>query len=116
MINVPHYMDGYFDLYRVEESEEGDYPVEVLKNQDMRIYYREIAVFDRLRFELKQGGKEVTLKVRIPRYEKIDSHCHCLINGIFHEVYNAAHIINKDGWPETELTLVAPEKNREVKE
>ena len=67
-------------------------------------------------FQFTRGGKEVTLKVRIPRYEKIDSHCHCLINGIFHEVYNAAHIINKDGWPETELTLVAPEKNREVKE
>lgn len=116
MINVPMYADGYFDLYRAEEDDSTDFPVEKLVNQKLRVNYREISVFDKLRYELSQGGKEVTLKVRIPQYKKIDSHCFCLIDGIYHEVYNAAHIVNKDGFPETELTLIAPEKNREVRE
>lgn len=76
---------------------------------DMAICYREVSVYDRLRNDLYASGKEVTLKVRIPAYRKIDSNYYVSIDDVIHHVYNAAHVISKDGFPETELTLITPE-------
>lgn len=108
---IPNYCDGVLKLYRLEEDTESDYPKTELVDQDLEIYYNEISVYDRLRFELGQGGKQITMKIRIPQYKQIDSNCYCLIDGIYHQVYNAAHIMTDDTFPETELTLIAPEKN-----
>lgn len=111
---IPCYCDGFFDLFRVEEDTETDFPKMKLVDQNMRIYFNEISVYDRLRFELGQGGKQVTKKIRIPACKQIDSNCYCKIDGIFHQVYNAAHLMTDGTFAETELTLIAPEKNREV--
>lgn len=113
--NCPEYTDGYFDLYRIKESEESDFPEQYYEDTGLHgIWYKELSVFDKLRYTLDEQGKEVTMKIVIPQYRGIDSHCACLINGVFHQVYNAAHIISKTGFPETELTLIRPENNREV--
>ena len=56
----------------------------------------------------------MTMKVRIPRYTEVDSNCVCVIEGIQHLVYNAAHVTDKNGFPETELTLVRPEKELRI--
>lgn len=111
---VPTYCDGFIELYRIKEDEESDFPKIGLKNQEMKIFFREISVFDRLRFELSQGGKQVTMKIRIPQYKGVDSNCYCKIDGVFHQVYNAAHIMTDGRYPETELTLIATEKKLEV--
>lgn len=108
MFRVPEYTSGYFSLYRIEQDKESDFSVDVLKNENMDIWYREISVYDRTRYELEQGGKEITMKIRIPQYKEIDSRCVCIIDGVQHLVYNAAHILSKDGFPETELTLIRP--------
>lgn len=114
MKELPSYTDGRFALYRKWTDEIHDFPMEYLINQNMIIWYSEISVFDRVKYEMQQAGIEVTMKIRIPRYKKIDSKCVCIIDGIQHEVYNAAHIINKNGFPETELTLIRPERQIEV--
>jgi hypothetical protein len=116
MNKVPTYADGCFDLYRVQEDTSEDFPKEVLIDQGMRIFYNELAIYDRLRFELSQGGKEVTMKIRIPQYRGIDSHCYAKINGIMHQCYNVAHITTDGRFQETEITLIAPEHNIEVLE
>lgn len=108
MFRVPEYTSGYFSLYRIEQDKESDFPVDVLKNENMDIWYRENSVYDRTRYELEQGGKEITMKICIPQYKEIDSRCVCIIDGVQHLVYNAAHILSKDGFPETELTLIRP--------
>lgn len=115
MKELPEYTDGYFWLYRKKTDESQDYPMEYLEDENMKIWYSEISVFDRVRYEMQQGGIEVTMKIRIPRYKGISSKCICMIHGTQHEVYNAAHIINKNGFPETELTLIRPERQVEVR-
>ncbi len=114
MAQIPEYTDGAFRLYRINQDDSQDFPVEKLEDTGLTIWYREMSVFDRLRYEFDQGGKEITMKIRIPQYKKIDSRCVCLIDGEHHIVYNAAHITSKDGFPETELTLVRPEKEYET--
>lgn len=105
--NIPSYMDGFFELYRLEEDESSDFPKNNLIDQNMKIFYRELNVYDQLRTDLSQEGKKVTLKIRIPQYRGIDSNCLCKIDGIFHEVYSSTHVVNKNGCKETELILVA---------
>ena len=115
MIQPPVYTDGKFRLYRIEADESSDFPVEYLKDTRMNIWYSEISVFDRMKYEMQQSGIEVTMKIRIPRYKEINSKCVCQIDGEMHRVYNAAHIVNKDGFQETELTLIRPDKDMEVR-
>lgn len=114
MIQPPTYEDGVFELYRIKNDESADYPEEVLEDQHMRICYREISVFDRTRYEFDQGGIEITMKIRIPMYKAMDSKCVCAIAGDQHRVYNATHVRDKNGFPETELTLIRPEQELKI--
>lgn len=110
MKRMPEYTDGILTIYKIKEERIGDFPQKVLKKTDMEIWYREISVFDRTKYEFEQAGKEVTMKIRIPRYKGIDSNHACMIEGKIHQIYNAAHIDDKNGFPETELTLIRPDK------
>lgn len=110
MIQLPEYTDGKIKIYKVNQDTTSDYPVNVLDDTGMEVWFREISVFDRTRYEFDQGGKEITMKIRIPQYKEIDSNCAGLINDRIHQIYHAAHIIDKNGFPETELTLIQPEK------
>lgn len=114
MINMPEYTDGKFQLFRITIEKIDDFSQEVLHDEKIEIWFQEVSVYDRVLFELEQGGIEVTMKIRIPRYKGINSKCICVIDGEQHQVYNAAHIINKDGFPETELTLKKPEHPYEI--
>lgn len=114
IIEPPEYTDGVLELYRIETDECNDYPHDVLKNQNMKIWYKELSLYDHMKYEMNQANVEVTLKIRIPKYKKIDSKCICLIDGRQHKVYNATHIKDKNGFDETEITLVKPEKEVEI--
>ena len=114
MIIPPEYTDGCLELYRVKTDNTNDFPEKYLVNENMEIWFREISVFDRMRSEFEQNGKEVTMKVRIPRFKDIDSECVCVIEGIQHQVQNAAHVIDKNGFLETELTLIKPERQLRI--
>ncbi len=110
MIELPEYTDGCMRLYRIREDTSKDYPEKYLEDTKLDIWFREISVYDKVRYEFDQGGKEITMKIRIPRYKGIDSKCICLIDGEHHLVYNATHVKDKYGFPETELSLIRPER------
>lgn len=110
MIELPEYTDGCLRLYRIKEDTSKDYPEKYLEDAKLDIWFREISVYDKVRYEFDQGGKEITMKIRIPQYKGIDSKCICLIDGEQHLVYNATHVKDKYGFPETELTLIRPER------
>lgn len=116
VMKIPEYTSGCFDLCKKYQDKVGDYPVECLISTGYEIWYREIAVFDKTRYKLEQGGKEITKKIRIPQYKDIGTGDVCLMDGKQHLVYNAAHITDKDGNPETELTLIRPGKELEIHE
>ena len=111
---LPEYTDGVFELYRIENDESEDYPEEKLRDTGMRFWYRELAVYDTTRAKLSADSIEVTMKLAIPQYKKIDSKHVCIIDSEQHEIYNVAHVTTKDGFRETELTLKTPAHDREV--
>lgn len=116
MKRVPEYTDGYFELCKIEEDTTNDFPVDIVKKTKMQIWFRELSVFDRIKYEFEQANKEITMKLRIPRYKEVDSKCACIIDGKVHLVYNASHVMSKEGFPETELTLIRPDKEISIHE
>lgn len=114
MVRMPEYVDGRLEVYRITQDTSSDYPKETIEKTDMEMCYREISVFDRTKYEFEQGGKEVTMKLRVPRCKEIDSKCACKIDDKIHLVYNAAHVFDKNGFPETELTLIRPGKDLKI--
>ena len=116
--NMPEYLDGCFTLYDIiDVPDEGnpDFPIKKIKARGIGvIWYREISVFDRTRMTFEQQDIEITKKIRIPQWEGINSMCICMICGRQHKVYNRTDILSKQGYPETELTLINPEADYEV--
>ena len=56
MIQPPAYVDGRFRLFKIEADESSDFPVEKLRDTKMDIWFSEISVFDRTRYELGRSG------------------------------------------------------------
>lgn len=117
MQTLPEYTDGCFTLYDIV-----DIDTEYSKERRIRareiepIWYRGEAVFDRTRVVFEQAGKSIDMKIRIPRWNGISSDCVCIISGVQYKVYNKADVLSKQGYLETELTLVTPEIYYEVDE
>lgn len=116
MMKIPEYTSGCLQFYKTKQDDSMDYPVEVLEDTGYEIWYREIAVFDKTKYQLEQGGKEITMKICIPQYKEIDSQSVCVIDGVQHLVYNAAHVTDKNGNRETELTLIRPGRELKIHE
>lgn len=100
---IPVYLDGCFRLYEMYEI--GNYPRQKIRYTGVDICYEELSVFDSLKFSLSANNIEVTHKLRIPQYRKIGSSSVVKIGEGFYHVINAAHFINKDGYPQTDVTL-----------
>ena len=111
MATLPEYTDGCFELYDIVDRG-GERKI---KARDMKpVWFRDIAVYDRTRITFEQADKEVTMKIRIPRWNGISSSCVCVIDGVQHKVYNKADVLSNQGYMETELTLVNPAMDYEV--
>ena len=122
---MPEYTDGYFLLYDIVDEADGDLPVHKIRPrmagaQPVKVWFRELALFDRTRATLQQSDVEVTMKVAVPRWTGYSTRCVCLIHDyqsgedVQHRVYNNAAVLSKQGYPESELTLVNVEVPYEV--
>ena len=111
MATLPEYTDGCFKLYDIVDID-GERKI---RERDIReVWFRDIGVYDRTRITFEQADKEVTMKIRIPKWDGISSDCVCVIDGSQHKVYNKADVISNQGYMETELTLVNPPMDYEV--
>ena len=114
-MELPEYTDGVVEFYEIKTDNTEDYPEEKIKKIDLPpVWHRELSIFDTTRAKLSSLSVEVTMKISIPQYRRINSGYICMIEGTQHEIYNAAHVTTKDGFKETELTLKTPTIDREV--
>lgn len=102
--NLPTYNDGFFRLFEIKQTED-TYPVEYLHDTEYEIWFEELSISDRLKFEAEERKKKITYKLRIPQTKEINSLCVIKIGEEYHKVFNAYHFTNKDGFKQTDLTL-----------
>lgn len=110
---LPEYTDGCFELYDIVDD---DGQRKIRKRNIHPVWFRDIGVYDRTRLTFEQADKEVTMKIRIPKWARISSSCVCVIDGVQHKVYNKADVLSNQGYMETELTLINPAMDYEVTE
>lgn len=108
---APAYIDGAMEVYDIiDKPGSGDFPERVIRSKGLGlIWFRQEAIYDRTRVTYEQADLEITRKLRIPRWDGISSGCVCIIEGTQHRVHNCAQVISRQGYPETEITLVKPE-------
>lgn len=115
----PAYVDGVmtvYDLVDVADPDNPDSPLRMIQARDIDpVPFRDKAVYDRTRLIFEQAGVEVTHKLAISRWDGISTKCVCIIDGEQYKVYNVAQVETKDGYLETEVTLVTPEMQYEVR-
>ena len=102
--NLPTYNDGCFKLFEIHQTDD-TYPVEYLKKTSKTVWFEELSISDRLRFEAEERKRKITYKLRIPQMKEITSLHVVKIGNEYHRVFNPYHFTNKDGFKQTDLTL-----------
>lgn len=102
--SLPTYNDGFFRLFEIKQTED-TYPIDYLHDTGYDIWFEELSISDRLKFEAEERKKKITYKLRIPQTKEINSLCVVKIGEEYHKVFNAYHFTNKDGIKQTDLTL-----------
>jgi hypothetical protein len=65
--SIPTYNDGKFDIYKIEQKNE-PYPDEYLKKvANKPMWFKELSISDKLKFDAEQRDKKLTIKIRIPQ-------------------------------------------------
>lgn len=115
--SIPTYNDGKFKLYEIKQKD-STYPDEYIKEiSNKPMWFKELSISDRLKFESEQREKNITMKIRIPQTKQITSMNVLKIGKEYHKVFNAYHFTNNEGFKETDLTLEAyPNAKLEEKE
>ena len=57
---IPTYLDGMFRLFEIKQTTD-HFPIEYLKNTEKDVFFEELSISDRLRFEAEQREKELTM-------------------------------------------------------
>ncbi len=102
--NIPNYLDGFFQLYKINQSD-NQFPEEYLTNLNIEIWFESISITDKLKYDLSQRNQNIYIKIRIAQVKGIGSLNVVKIGDTFYKVYNAYHFTNKDGYPQSDLTL-----------
>lgn len=102
--SLPTYNDGRFRLFEIKQTDD-TYPVEYLHDTGYDIWFEELSISDKLKFEAEERKKKITYKLRIPQTKEITSLHVVKIGNEYHRVFNPYHFTNKDGFKQTDLTL-----------
>lgn len=102
--SLPTYNDGKLKLFAIKQTQ-NTYPVEYLKNMKKEVWFEELSISDKLRFESEERKRRLSLKIRIPQMKEITSLNVVKIGNEYHKVFNAYHFTNNDGFKQTDLTL-----------
>src|SRR5690554_11105 len=101
---IPTYLDGCFRLFKIKQKD-GHFPIEYIEDTEKEIWFQELSITDRLRFEAEERKKDLTIKIRIPQTKEINSLSVLKIGNKYHKVFNIYHFTNKDGFKQSDITL-----------
>lgn len=103
--SLPAYNDGCFKLFEIKQTDD-KFAIGYLHDTGKPdIWFEELSISDRLKFDAEERKKKITYKLRIPQMKEINSLCVVKIGDKYHKVFNAYHFTNKDGFKQTDLTL-----------
>ena len=102
--DLPTYNDGKFRIFEIRQTED-TFPVEFIHDTGKEVWFEELSMSDKLKFEAEERKRKITCKLRIPQIKDLNSLCVVKIGNEYHKVFNAYHFTNKDGYKQTDVTL-----------
>ena len=73
--SLPVYNDGCFKLFEIKQTDD-KYAIEYLHDTGKPdIWFEELSISDRLKFDAEERKKKITYKLRIPQMKEINSLC-----------------------------------------
>lgn len=115
---IPTYNSGGAEIFLIKQEKIGDFPKEYIENTGIELPFQKLSISDKLRYEFEQRDRKITMKIRIPATDELTSLNVLKIGEEYHRIYNAYSFVNKEGIPETDLTLekyVAKDVRKETK-
>lgn len=104
--DLPKYNDGKFRIFEIRQTKDA-FPVEFIHDTGKEVWFEELSISDKLKFEAEERKRKITCKLRIPQIKDLNSLCVVKIGNEYHKVFNAYHFTNKDGYKQTDVTLEA---------
>ena len=102
--SLPTYNDGKFRLFEIKQTDD-TFSIEYLHDTGKDIWFEELSISDKLRFDAEERNRKITYKLRIPQIKEINSLCVVKIGDNYHKVFNTYHFTNRDGYKQTDITL-----------
>ncbi|WP_159641655.1 hypothetical protein [Erysipelothrix anatis] len=102
--SIPSYTSGKIELYE-ENQTRGDYPLDYLKPLFVAIWYNEISIGDKLKFEFETRSNHEVRKIRIQQIPNIDSRYVVKLNEVYYRIFNIFHGSDKNGFAISDITL-----------
>lgn len=103
--NLPNYNDGSFLLFKIIPSNE-TFPCEKIERvQEDEFFFEELSLSDSILFENEKRTKKIKRKIRISQDRDISSRNVLFIDDEYYKVFNIYHFKNKDGIPQSDITL-----------
>jgi len=101
---IPIYLDGSFEVFTIKQTTD-HFPIEFLKKENKEIWFEELSISDKLRFDSEQRERELSIKLRIPQTKELTSLNVLKVGNDFHKIFNVYHFKNKEGYGQSDLTL-----------
>ncbi len=102
---IPNYLDGKAYVYEIIQNDNDLKPIDKLKNTNNYLYYNEISVSDKLKFEAEERQIYDLCKIRVRQNKNLNSLNVLKINDKYYSVYNIYHFTNSEGYKESDITL-----------
>lgn len=113
---LPSYNDGFFYSFQIKSNSNVTYPDEFLVPKKHPIYFNELSVSDSLKISANDRKINIVKKIRIAQNKNLNSNFVLKINESYYKVYNIYHFTNKDGFLESDITLVNYEREIKIME
>lgn len=111
---LPSYNDGFFLFYQIKSNDKVTYPDEFLvQSENNKIYFNELSITDSLKINANDRQINIIKKIRIFQNKNLNSNYVLKIDDKYYKIYNIYHYTDKNGFPESDITLINYE--REIK-
>lgn len=113
---LPAYNDGKAIVFIIVHNESVKYPDEFLKDIHQEVFFQELSVTDNLKIIASERKINIVKKIRISQNKNLSSINVLKIEDNYYSVYNSYDFINKNGFLQTDLTLIPYDKEIKFKE
>lgn len=101
---IPKYLDGIAEIFEIRQTD-GVYPEDYILNTKETIYFEQLSITEKMRYEFESRSNKVIDKIRVAQPNDLNPFNVLKIGDQFLKVFNNYKFTNVDGYKQSDLTL-----------